>query len=172
MRYLHVIATQRALFRFSIILYLALCLSLTGKVYAGGNLTAEYERTIPKSAAEIWQLVGNFNGLHEWHPAVVKTDADGGGDMAGDRRLLTLGDGATIDEELLEYDQDGMRLSYKILEGPLPVSDYVSTISVSDSGDGSAKVVWNSTFKANGVSDDKAVEIITGIYVAGLDAVN
>jgi len=65
-----------------------------------------------------------------------------------------------------------MSLSYKILEGPLPVSNYESTIRVTDNGDGGSKVVWNSTFDANGASDDEAINIITGIYAAGLDAVN
>lgn len=159
-------------FRFPTIALVALCLSLSGYAIAGGNLTAKYERVIQKSPADVWQIVGNFNGLHVWHPAVVKTDATGEGITAGDRRLLTLGDGATIDEELTGFDADGMQLSYKILEGPLPVSDYASTISVSASGDGGARVVWSSTFDASGASDEEAVEVITGIYVAGLDALN
>ena len=60
-------------------------------------------------------------------------------------------------------------MSYEIVEGPLPVEDYLSTLTVTPDGDG-CRVSWSGRFRANGVPDEKACEIITGIYTAGLDA--
>ena len=56
---------------------------------------------------------------------------------------------------------------YTILESPLPVANYASTISVAAKGSGST-ITWVGTFDAKGAPDDKAKEVIAGIYDAGL----
>jgi hypothetical protein len=62
-----------------------------------------------------------------------------------------------------------MSYTYTIVESPLPVADYVSTIKVTGSGDASI-IEWSSTFNAKDAPDDKAREVITGIYRAGLES--
>jgi len=83
------------------------------------------------------------------------------------QRSLTLPDGAELVEELVSRDDDAMAYTYRILEGPLPVANYESTISVSASGDGST-IGWSGTFDAEGASDAEATDVIGGIYDAGL----
>ena len=63
-----------------------------------------------------------------------------------------------------------MSYSYAIIEGPLPVSDYKATLSVTQSA-GKTVVIWSSTFEPNGVSEEEATSIVGGVYDTGLEAV-
>jgi mxaD protein len=149
----------------------AACLSvLAAGLYAQEKVTVMHEETIGKDAASVWEVVGDFNGLSVWHPAVAESELQGSGTSEGDTRLLTLGNGATINETLKAYDAQAMMYQYAITESPLPVADYVSSISVEAIDDSQSKVIWQSTFMAQGATDEEAAAAIKGIYVAGLDA--
>ncbi|HKK15593.1 MAG TPA: SRPBCC family protein [Gammaproteobacteria bacterium] len=136
---------------------------------AEGNLGASREVTVNAAPATVWKMIGNFNHLDVWHPVVVASEMTGEGNNIGNQRVLTLADGATITEKLLAHDDDNMTYTYAILESPLPVSDYVSTISVKPAAEGMTMVKWTSTFNAKDAEDAKAIETIGGIYDAGLN---
>lgn len=121
------------------------------------------------SAKMAWSIVGAFQGLDRWHPAVVSSESIGDGMNSGNIRFLTLGDGATITEKLLSYYDDEMQLEYAIIDSPLPIKNYVSTIRVQRVGS-KAMVTWESVFYANGVSKKVAKNIVSGIYKGGLDS--
>ena len=122
---------------------------------------AKRSRRLDRSADELWSRVGGWGTIHEWHPAISATKVE------GTRRTLTLGDGGVILETLLE--QGERSYSYRFDESPLPVKDYRATIRVRADGGGSL-VEWEGTFEPAGISDAQAVELIEGIYQAGLDA--
>ena len=84
-------------------------------------------------------------------------------------RTLSLKGGGTIKEEQVSRDDKVMSYTYTILESPLPVSDYKSTLSVAPEGSGS-KVTWTGTFNAKGAPDTVATDAIQGIYDSGLKA--
>ena len=56
------------------------------------------------SAHQIWNLIGGFNALPDWHPAVERSELEEGGTV----RKVTLVDGVTILEKL-EYHSDESR---------------------------------------------------------------
>jgi len=117
---------------------------------------------------EVWKLVGRFNALPEWHPAVVRSEAEGEG--VGATRTLSLAGGGSIVEKLESVDEDGYVYSYSILSGPLPVADYKATIRVKPGDDGKHSVVeWSSEFTPKGVPESAAADAIAGVYQAGLD---
>lgn len=92
--------------------------------------------------------VSNFNDLGAWHPAVKTTELiSGKNNKVGAERLLTLQDGGTIKEKLLGYNAKGKTFKYAIVEGVLPVSHYVSTVTVKPEGKDKSVVVWNGNFK-------------------------
>lgn len=138
---------------------------------AAETLTVAKEGSFDMSAADLWKKVGDFNGLNTWHPAIAKSEiVKGTNNEVGAHRKLTLGDGATIVEELAARDDAGMTLTYTIVEAPLPVTDYKSTITVTADGESKSKLSWGSTFKAAASTEPaKAQEIIGGIYQAGID---
>jgi len=117
-----------------------------------------------------WSVMGDYCSIANWHPAVAKCEiASGGGNKVGTVRVLTLGDGGVIREELTAHDAKARSYSYKILSGPLPVASYTSTIAVRSGAGGGSVVEWKSTFKATPGSDDAtAKKTIEGVYDAGL----
>jgi Polyketide cyclase / dehydrase and lipid transport len=108
----------------------------------------------------LWEKIGDFLGFDRWFPGIPQMEADDDGKV---RRIGT-GDNAVV-EELVGTGERSY--SYRIVQGPLPVKEYVSTLSVCPSGDGSL-VEWKSTFEPNGVPEEQAVMIVQGIYTAGL----
>lgn len=114
------------------------------------------------SPAEVWSAIGGFQALADWHPAVAASAKEDRGGV--EHRRLSLEGGGEIVEKWL--GGDAMSYGYAIIEGPLPVADYVSVISVADAG-GKAVVVWCSTFTPTA---DGAEDVIAGVYDGGLSA--
>ena len=156
---------------FSVITFI-IVYGLITNVNAMGELKVEKQSIINASPSTVWKMIGDYNHLDVWHPVVVNSSVDRDGNKEGAIRLLTLGDGATITEKLIAHSNNDMTYTYAITESPLPINNYVSTINVSSSGDGKTTVTWSSTFNASGVEDEKAIEIISGIYDAGLGSLN
>ena len=159
--------------------FMALLTSLliTSATFAGEDaatlsLTKQIEINAP--ASTVWAKVKDFNALNGWHPAVAKDEIlEGENNKVGAVRLLTLGDGGTIKESLLAWDDAGMSMTYNILEGVLPVSNYESTIKVEAVSDTSSKVTWSGTFNHGPGADDKtATDAMSGVYQGGLDNLN
>ncbi len=125
--------------------------------------------TVDAPPAKVWQTIGDFCGIGTWHPAVEKCEPSSKGGKS--IRTLSLKGGGTIVEEQLARDDKKMDYSYTILESPLPVSDYKSTLTVAPNGSGS-KLTWTGAFKAKGAPDAKAEEVIGGIYEAGLKGIS
>jgi mxaD protein len=125
----------------------------------------------------VWQKVRDFDGIAGWHPAFASSPiVEGVNNQKGAVRVLSLRDGGTIREELIAHDDAGHSLTYRILEGVLPVSAYVSTIKVESAASGRSVVEWQGTFKRKspadpppaGEDDLTATSTITGAYQAGL----
>lgn len=125
--------------------------------------TVEKSRRFDAPPEEVWARIGDFHGLHTWHPAVENSAPKEDGAV----RELSLAGGGTIVERLL--DQGERSYSYRILESPLPVADYESTISVREDGGGSV-VDWRSQFEPDGATEQEASAVISGIYEAGFDS--
>ncbi len=118
--------------------------------------------TLKATAADVWAVIGDFHGTPGWIGPVTSSDQQQGGSV----RLLTLADGAQISEHLISHDEGAMMYSYGILQSPLPVSNYRSTLKVSDNGDGTSTVDWSSAFEAM-IDEEKAKGIVSGVYQAG-----
>jgi hypothetical protein len=119
---------------------------------------------LPAPVTEVWKRIGGFNALPDWHPMVEKSELAEG----GSERKLTLPGGATIVEKLEGKDDKSFRYSYSIIDSPLPVADYHSTIEVHQEGDESV-VEWMGRFEPKGASAEDAQKTIQDIYQAGFD---
>lgn len=117
------------------------------------------------SADEVWKLIGQFNALPDWHPAVVTSKLEDGGRI---RRLSLLGGGEIV--ERLEQIEQGDRLyRYSIVSGPLPVANYTATLRVKEDGKGKAVVEWSSEFDPAGATETDAMAAITEVYKSGFE---
>jgi hypothetical protein len=139
---------------------------------AAGAVKVTETVKLSASPAQVWEKIGHFSDLG-WHPAVKSTEASDG-DKADSQRRIDLG-GPILWEAITAYKPAAHSYSYRILDNDtnqkvLPVSGYVSTITVKPDGQGS-EVVWSSTFKPAAGSDaDAARKAISGVYRGGLDA--
>jgi mxaD protein len=122
----------------------------------------ESRRTLEASPEEAWETIGDFQALHEWHPGVVDSTASEGGAV---RTIVLADEMGTIVETLT--DEGDLRHSYRVDDGPLPISNHSATLMVSAAGDGS-EVVWTTEFEVEGMDEDEAAAILKGFFDGGL----
>ena len=126
----------------------------------------EETQVLPASVGEVWALVGGFDALPQWHPAVQSSTLEDGGRI----RRLELGGGASLVERLQTFSESEHSYGYSIEQGPLPVARYRSVVRVSEEpGTGGCQVKWSGEFVPAGASEAEAITVIRGIYRAGLD---
>ena len=121
--------------------------------------------------------MANYGDLGAFHPAVAKTEIKSGtNNVKGAVRLLTLGDGGTVNETLTNY-ATGMSYSYIINTSVLPVSHYSAKIDVNAISANVTEVVWSANFArkdpsrapAKGSDDAAATGTIHAVFKGGLD---
>ncbi len=151
---------------------IALLLAPSLALAEGGMINAYQTVDVNLPAAEVWDRIRVFDGLAGWHPVFSEVVLlSGENESPGATRRLTVKDGPSFEEELLELDDERMRLRYKIIgENELPIDTYDSTIQVVKTGPGRSSVLWRGSFKAKpGNKDEDMIKFIEGVYRAGLD---
>ena len=132
--------------------------------------------TIAAPPDAVWNRIKDFAAMQNWHPAVESTQATAGSEV-GSVRTLNLKGGGKIVEELTRYSTDERRFAYKMTDpGPIPVTNYSSTLSVTPGEGGTSVVEWKGGFyrgdpnnnPAPERNDEAAIAAITGVYQAGL----
>ncbi len=119
---------------------------------------------LPASADDIWKLIGNFNALPDWHPAVEKSDLEDG----GKQRRVTVAGGGEIVERLEAHADEDYTYTYSIVSSPFPVANYRSTVRIVPKDDGTSEVEWLGSFEAVG-TENEAIKTMQGVYQAGID---
>jgi Polyketide cyclase / dehydrase and lipid transport len=115
---------------------------------------------------KVWEKIGAFCAIKDWHPSVVDCEETKEGDVI--RRFLTLKDGGKVKERLVARGTQSY--SYVIEESPFPVKNYSATFQVGPDrdDDDESEVVWTAQFDANGKSDTEAAAIMQGVIDAGV----
>lgn len=126
---------------------------------------------------KVWARIRDFNGLPGWHPGIKKSEIEGGepANQPGCVRVLTLQDGGTIREQLLEMSDLGHHYSYSILESPLPVANYRATLRLRRISDGNRTFAeWSASFDPDPLQKQKEAEdfISNAVFQGGFDALN
>jgi hypothetical protein len=129
------------------------------------------------SVDEVWKVVGDFAGMVEALGLPVEVEGAGSGalrkvtvDGAFIRQLMgdAVGDlngEFVLAERLEERDETAKRLSYSMpLAGPMPLSNYFSTMELAAAGDGRCELTWTAKFDAVGVTDDVATAAVRNTY--------
>ena len=80
----------------------------------------------------VWGLLRDFNGHERWHPAVAESRIEDGrrADEIGCVRRFRLAAGGELREQLLRLSDREHSFTYCILESPIPLIDYVATLSL------------------------------------------
>ncbi|WP_340107768.1 SRPBCC family protein [Pikeienuella sp. HZG-20] len=120
---------------------------------------------LPASRDAVWAVIGDFGSIAEWHPLIASAEVT---EMDGStyRRLVSVDDESFF-ERLIEAGPH--HVTYEVVEGPLPVTDYRATLSCVAEGEG-CRVFWSAFF----VPADDAGRLSEGIvgkfYEIGLRA--
>ena len=132
---------------------------------------------IDAPADKVWALVRDFNGLPKWHPAIGKSEIEGGlpGDRVGCVRRFTLKeDGGLLREKLLTLSDSARELTYNILVSPMPVANYVATMRVTPItvGDRAFAEWWAEFDVTSGPEHVQVSDIGDNVFVVGFAAMN
>jgi len=91
----------------------------------------------------VWKELADFGGLGAWAPGVESCKLEGSG--IGAVRSVAMPGGVVMEERLETLDDETRTLQYAIVGGPMPVSDYLATVKVSETA-GGCRVDWGATF--------------------------
>lgn len=112
----------------------------------------------------VWALVGDFGGLHRWHPRVE------GIDLSWEGRIRTVHyfDGSRAVERLEARSDTLRRYAYVVVDGGIPMQDCRAVLQVQSEGKRSA-VIWSCEFEP---LDDEAYvgALLRTLYGDGLSA--
>jgi hypothetical protein len=121
------------------------------------------ERVLDCPADTVWALIGDFGGLHRWHPLVQRLDLS----WEGRIRTLHFQDGSLMVERLETRNDPARRYIYAMVDGALPLHDYRATLQV-QSREGGCLVSWSAVFEPLGVSPQAARGQLRRLYTIGL----
>ncbi len=131
-------------------------------------ITVKKRIEAPGLPPAVWELVGAFCAIKDWHPAAADCVEEKDGDAV--LRTITLKDGGKIKEKLT--DKDDLSYSYEIVESPLPVKNYKAKLWVEADDEPDRTVIfWQADFDANGATDDEAKKKITTILGDGVKGI-
>jgi uncharacterized protein YndB with AHSA1/START domain len=105
------------------------------RVYVSSIINAPIE--------QVWEYLRDFNALPNWFPTVTDSHIESGmrADQVGCVRNFGLQDGPRMREQLLSLSDVNHTWTYKMLEGPIPISNYVPTFRLLPVTDGNATFV-------------------------------
>lgn len=125
--------------------------------------------------AVVWEILRDFNSHERWHPAIRASRIEGrrAPDEVGCVRDFQLADGGGLRERLLSLSDRDHRLSYCILDAPVPLLDYIATIQLKPVTDGDRTFwSWESRFRAPPGEERALTRLVAeNIYEAGFAAV-
>jgi ribosome-associated toxin RatA of RatAB toxin-antitoxin module len=135
-------------------------------------LEVKLSTILGKSADCVWQTIGDFNALPEWHPWVTASVLEPA--AAGIGRRVTIDGGRAglrqLTERLVSFDALSRRYSYTVVAGSVPFQDYVGHFSVNEAGADRCRFEFIGRFApAVGCTDNDAVERVTSFYRAAVE---
>jgi hypothetical protein len=134
-----------------------------------------YVSSIIDAAAEnVWARVRDFNALPQWHPGIADSRIENGeaADRIGCIRHFHTRDGGMIRERLLALSDYDYSCTYSILESPMGVENYVSTLKLTPVTDGARSFAeWSAEFDCDAARERALVEQIgAGVFQGGFEA--
>ena len=136
--------------------------------------TVYISHVIDAPIEKVWGVMRDFNGMPAYHPGILESiiESDYPSDQVGCVRRLTLGEGF-VRERLLCLDDRNYVFTYEIIEGTLPVRDYVAGVRLHRVTDRERTFgEWWSDFEVVGVDRDAMInQIGNKVFAAGFTAV-
>ncbi|MEM7116168.1 MAG: SRPBCC family protein [Chloroflexota bacterium] len=119
---------------------------------------------------KIWEVLRDFVGLTVWSGAVTGARIVNGkaADQVGAVRHLDIVDGTVFIETLVALSDEETFLKYDIVEGPLPVTNYVATMRLQPVTEGNLTYAsWSAEFDTADEHVEGMREAVGGQICAG-----
>ena len=120
-------------------------------------------------AEQVWDIVGNFNGMPAWHPFVTNSVLEPAAGGVGRRVSIVGGTGEPRElvERLRHYDAADRHFAYAIIAGPAPFRNYIGHFRIlPDGADRCTFDYWSSFEPADGATAHDALERVRSFYEA------
>lgn len=127
--------------------------------------TAELRQSVEASIAilvrpeAVWQTIEDFAHMDRWLPGIRMLPSEKSGTDVGAERVFDAG-GKTFRERLNRLDSDMRVLEYALIEGPVPVREYIATVSVEPAGESQSVVRWKAVFVPMSEPHDKCAKSV------------
>lgn len=110
--------------------------------------TVTVNKTIDVPAQDVWEALDDFGGIYRFHPLIetspIVNDVPRG---EGAKRECTFYSGGSIKERITDYEP-GRSYTVDIYDnGPFPLKQSVSTITIEHAGSGRTDVDWKLDFE-------------------------
>ena len=133
-------------------------------------MTHIYVSTVIDAPIEdVWAIARDFTG--HWHSSVICNSSIEGG-LASDRvgcvRAFELSDGGKLRELLVGLSDEHHEFSYRILESPLPVEDYIASVRFMPvTTTGATFGQWVVDFRVPPEQEQATVDTVRGVFENG-----
>lgn len=118
---------------------------------------------LPTSTPQVWQLIGDFCDIDDWHPKVSSCALKVmDGSLA---RVLTIDTGDQMIQKRIAQEE-GLSYTYRTVSSSLPIENFTATLSIQPGE--SLLIEWFANFS----TDDPAMErIVVNDIETGLSAI-
>jgi hypothetical protein len=139
------------------------------------TMVKAYRSTVINAPLQsVWAAIRDFNALPSWHPAIAKSEIEGGraSDAIGCVRSFLMKDGGYLREQLLALSDVDHCFTYNILVSPMPVNDYVASFRLTPITVGNRTFAeWWADFNVtSGTEQAMVAQIGDGVFVPGFEA--
>lgn len=128
---------------------------------------AAIKESINTTPDKLWEIVADFGALDTFVEGIESCEIEGSG--SGAVRTLTLQDGAIVKEKLISRDDAQRKLTYSILESPMPIKNYTGTMQVEESDNQTSVFTWSSTFETDQAAEEDMIQALEGLYAMGAE---
>lgn len=130
--------------------------------------SVKLELPVNTPADQVWSVLGRFDSLAEWHPAVTSC-VGGTNDKGQTTRTITYSNGQVVVERLVKRDDATRSYSYTVESGRMPVVGLLGQLIVAGNA-GQSRIFWTADFDpVPGIPEERAVGIMEGIVLGAKD---
>lgn len=107
----------------------------------------------------VWSVVRETADVARWFPAMTSSKGD------QYHRTVMLGDGTTLEENIVTCDDSVRRVQYRVVGGDLPITDHLGTIDVIGLSDGRGKRLLKVVVAGKSLQELPNARVIPGLAV-------
>ena len=122
----------------------------------------------------VWRTASDFNGLPAWMPGMKDSTIEDGkapNVVGAVRRLSMAGSKDVLRERLEVLDPENFRITYSVLEGPLPVKNIVTSMHLRPITDSFGTLgEWSTQFDTAPGKEEEGEQFMARVFGAGFRA--